>query len=96
MILYEMRTIPSRDEKYIAGVRCDLCGRTAKGAWRQWTRGSFDVNEVEISFRDGSQYPEGGSGTKTEFDICPTCFKEKLVPWFTTQGAQPRVENWDA
>lgn len=30
-------------------------------------------------------------GVKTAFDVCPACFVEKLVPWFDSHGALPRV-----
>lgn len=30
-----------------------------------------------------------------EVDICPDCFKNKLVPWLISQGAKIKQEDWD-
>ena len=30
-----------------------------------------------------------------EFDICPKCFDEVLVPFLKSKGAEPRVEEND-
>jgi hypothetical protein len=86
------------DETVTVEVRCDLCGRTAprpghgQGTWGQY---GGDVNEVTVSHRSGSSYPEGGSGETVEFDVCPDCFRDKLVPWLRSQGAEPRTTEWD-
>ena len=50
---------------------------------------------VEVRQRQGVSYPEGGSGTEIEVDLCPTCFKEKLVPWLRSQGATIEEKEWE-
>lgn len=78
--------------------KCDLCGAESQG--EEWqSKGLWDVNQtvmaVEIRQKDGYNLPDGGSGTKIEVDLCPTCFKDKLVPWLISQGADIKAEEWD-
>lgn len=77
---------------------CDLCGKVSKGGETEWIAATYDSNETEITVkvkqREGANYPEGGSGTEYDIDICPTCFKGKLIPWFISQGANVRQEDW--
>ena len=76
---------------------CDLCGRIAKDG--NWERSLWEVAEseieIEIKTKDGVEYPEGGHGTKIIVDMCPQCFKEKLVPWLKSQGATVDEIDWD-
>ncbi len=30
-----------------------------------------------------------------DVDLCPECFKERLLPWLDSQGAKARIEDWD-
>lgn len=78
-----------------------MCGVESKG--EEWPgKGIYDTNEtvvaVEIRQKEGVTYPALGpaaEGTKYEIDICPVCFKEKLIPWLISQGANIKQENWD-
>ncbi len=98
MKIYDERVIPERKEKYLKTRKCDLCGIAAKGA--EWEgRSYYEVKETEIEIvirqKEGSSYPEGGSGTKYEVDLCPDCFKNKLIPWLRSQNANIQKEEWD-
>jgi uncharacterized protein (DUF2225 family) len=77
-------------------VRCDLCGALAKH--NKWSQGFYEVNETDISVtvkqREGSSYPEGSMGTEYDIDLCPKCFKERLVPWLVSQGANIEQKDW--
>ena len=78
-------------------LRCDLCDKVASGIG--WSSSRWDVNEYEaevtIRGRDGESYPEGGSGKEYSVDLCPDCFKDRLLPWLVSQGANPRIRDWD-
>ena len=97
MKVYETKMRPA--EKYIALVsrKCDLCGMESKS--EEWDAPVYKVNETEITVvirqKDGRSYPEGGSGNKYEIDLCPVCFKTKLVPWLISQEADIKSEEWD-
>lgn len=80
--------VPATTREEVDFVTCDLCGAKIEG------RG-YDVDEVEVRHKTGSNYPEGGSGDETAVDMCGKCFDEKLVPWLRSQGAEPRTEDWD-
>jgi hypothetical protein len=77
---------------------CDLCGLAGKNAgWEVGTK--YDIGETVITVtvlqKEGFTCPDGGSGKKYDVDICPVCFKMKLVPWLISQGAKIKQEDWD-
>ena len=84
MKTYKEVNIP---RKAVQEVKCDLCGATCPGEWGK----GFQVARTEIKMREGEAYPEYQELEDTEVDICPTCFKEKLLPWLKSQGAVPTV-----
>lgn len=87
---------PETTKEVEGPVRCDLCGRTAPSHdHKPWAEGAYDVTEPVMSLKTGHSYPEGGSGETLSFDVCPTCFEEKVIPWMASQGATPRTEDWD-
>lgn len=90
MKTYEEVKVTEKVKRHIF-TTCDLCGGTTKGNWG----GGFEVHEVEVRIKEGDTYPEFGSGTEIEYDICPTCFKDKLIPWLESQGAETREREWE-
>lgn len=87
--IYKDEIIPSKTEKVLIKRKCDLCGLEASTA--EWDCGGWDISEthieVSISLKEGETYPECGQETKYEVDLCPDCFKNKLIPWLKSQGA---------
>ncbi len=93
------------EQKYteIVEVKCDLCGLVhpvprnyGDGIFgdRNWSKGQFGIESVKVLHEDGSHYPDSDrESTITSFDICPGCFKDKLVPWLQAQGAVPTIRN---
>jgi len=100
MKLYEKRVIPEKIVDERVGLQCDLCGRKSPDNYN-WTQGSYKVNETELKVcvtvtqQEGNQYPEGGSGTEYEIDLCPECFKNRLVSWLKSEGAKIKEKDWD-
>jgi hypothetical protein len=90
----------TRQHEYLVEQTCDLCGAVAKhpDAWGD-TGGSYGVDETEIKVtvrqKEGDSYPDGGSGTEFHVDICPNCFKTRLVPWLLSQGAKIEEKEWE-
>jgi uncharacterized protein (DUF983 family) len=73
---------------------CDLCGHTVSG--EEWEDSpSYDIDETEIRHKEGSSCPDGGSGVECIIDLCPRCFKAKLVPWLKEQGVVVKYKEWD-
>lgn len=94
---YEKRpqTIEEREE--LVETTCDLCGAIAKeGNWESsaWEVAESEI-EIEVRYKDGCSYPEHGSGELFNVDICPKCFREKLIPWLRSQGCKTKFEEWD-
>jgi len=96
MKIYEKR-IETIEREILVTRQCDLCGRKAKTA--TWNSGIYEVNETEISIivkqKEGASYPESGSGTKYEIDLCPECFKNRLIPWLKGQGGTIQEDEWE-
>ncbi len=84
------------NDKVLIETTCDLCGKIAKSG--QWNSSTYEVNEVEIEVtvrqKDGSAYPEGGCGAEFIVDMCPECFKLKLIPWLKENGATVKEKEW--
>lgn len=96
MKTYKESVVESKVKKLVQR-QCDLCGKTAKT--ENWDAACFDVDETEVKVsirqKDGNSYPEGGSGYEFEIDLCPQCFKGRLVPWLLSQGATIAQKAWD-
>ena len=96
MKVYENVKIPSRVEKKLVSRKCDLCGKIGADSWGG---GCYEVLETEMTVtiiqKEGNSYPEGGTGTEYEIDLCPDCFKSRLVPWLISQGANIQENEWD-
>ena len=86
-----MKTIevPASKKEVNDKVICDVCMKEID------QNIGYDVDEVNVSHRTGSQYPEGGSGETISVDICGKCFDERLVLWLKSQGANPVTKDWD-
>lgn len=80
---------PAHNFEYVAKTTCDLCNGEVG------SRDNYRTDEVTVKYREGKTYPECGSGTETEFDICHKCFKDKLVPMLKAAGANPTVTELD-
>ena len=97
MRIYEERTRPAYKEKVCVKRQCDLCGTKSKSG--DWEAGYYEVAEstvrIEVTCKTGESYPDDAYGTEFEIDICPECFKEKLVPWLRSQGAKIEEQRWE-
>ena len=79
--------MPAKKMEVLDKVTCDLCGEQI-----EHERGCID--EVEVLYRSGTNYPDGSFGDIVEVDMCSQCFETKLVPWLREQGAEPRTTQW--
>jgi hypothetical protein len=61
-------------------VACDLCG-ALKHESRRWPNlGPFGFDEVTLLHEVGIRCPEVESTRVLEVDVCPACFREKILP----------------
>lgn len=86
--------VPARTRLETDYIECEICkARTADE--ENWGGKNFGVDEVTITLEKGKRYPEGGSITTTIIDLCPDCFRTKLLPWLQSQGGQSREREVD-
>ena len=85
--LIKKRTYPEHEKEYIAELRCDICGRKSS---RPENRYPWMKGDVMVRLNETEHCP---GGADIFFDICPDCFKGKLLPALFALGAQPRVKN---
>jgi len=94
---YTEKLQPEKLVKTLTKTTCDICGRDAHQGY--WESSSYEINETEIEVtvrhKDGNIYPEDGWGTKYEVDICPECFKTKLIPFLKSIGCTTERVDWD-
>lgn len=81
------------EEDALSEIKCDICGKVSKSNWREEF---YDATETSAELKTGRSYPEGGDGEKYEIDICPECFKKKLIPFVETFGiSKIHPKRWD-
>lgn len=73
-------------------IMCDFCGLSSKDEWKE---DRYDDIDIDVSMKKGECFPEASFGEIISFDICPDCFKDKLIPWAKTQGAEPTIKEYD-
>ena len=93
MKITTIRNVPATTREVVIATVCDLCSRKEKGDG--WETSLFGIEDVEISYESGDRYPEGGSSEVISYDICPKCFKNKLMPWLESQGAKHKKKERD-
>lgn len=98
MKIFKKVKIPARIAEECIYCKCDICGKKGKYDDDGWSSNIYHVNETEIKVtikqKEGHSCPDGGSGTQHEIDLCPECFKKKLIPWLRSQGAEVKEEEW--
>jgi len=79
----------------LVGIECDWCKAEYKNEDTFDGKDStFEVNEFKLKWRDGSQYPEGGSGEEIEVELCHKC-REKLKVLLTNNDITLHEREWD-
>src|SRR3954466_392126 len=91
-----MVTPAPRETEELVEVRCFACSDLAPqpdqhgdSSWERggWARGGYDIDRVALRHDDGSSYPHSGTDiTVTEFECCPKCWAEKVLPFLLTLG----------
>jgi len=76
----------------LVAMSCDLCRKISHK--ENWTTDYYQVAETTIECRVGTSYPESGDDRFYDVDICPDCFRDKLIPWLQSQGATVRETEW--
>lgn len=79
---------PVTTKRVLDKTTCDICHKKI-------IVDSFEVNTVTVSHKTGSSYPEGGNGDLVEYDICSSCFTERVRPFLSALGASPTESEWD-
>jgi hypothetical protein len=90
MRIYGERTVPARVERFVKCATCDICHEEIPRV-----KDTYETSEVEVRLKEGRDYPEGGSGEETEIDVCPDCFKTKLIPFIESFGSTIKPTEYD-
>jgi len=80
--------------------QCDICDKEvnwkiddSKGNWGE--EYSHEIDFVVMKHRKGDCFYIDVDVTETEFDICPKCWEEHILPLMKSLGAKPREEEKD-
>jgi len=74
------KTIPETKAEQLESTTCDLCGDISY-CQSPWASGC-SIFKASIKMTDGQEWEDRGCDTEISYDVCPDCFKNKLVPWF--------------
>lgn len=98
-VMKKAKTEPREYQKCVE-LRCDICGKKAPRpkpdiidgyGEGSWPKKLFDVECTGVFYRHGCNYSDSGSDKIEFFDICPSCFKDVLVPLLESKGAKKQV-----
>ncbi len=81
---------PATTEEVTDFISCDFCGRKT-GPDGEWAKDYGDFDRTTITIERGYNHGDSGDSETKGVDICPTCFRKKLVPWMREQGVELRV-----
>lgn len=93
---------PAYEAEVVDKTVCDMCSRQTKGD--SWEQSTWYINytniglaiTTEISAERRKSYGwDGGEGEKVVVDLCPWCFKDKLIPWLRSQGVKVEIQEID-
>lgn len=93
MKTYRNEMVPAYTWKSVSSVKCELCDKKHEGSG--WGGNKIDIIKTTISIKTGSECSDGGHGVIIDVDICPDCFRGKLIPWLKSQGATIEETEWD-
>lgn len=94
MIKTETYMTKPEQKTRIAEIRCDVCGTSKNKIYdrEDWAQQSYHVNDITITNRVGTAYPDDSNGKKLQIDMCPDCFTNILLPAIR-QWHQERVKD---
>jgi hypothetical protein len=100
MIVKKTVVEPERRVERVDYYACDICGRHggSDGRWPP-NNGLYDVDDVtvkvEVEHKKGDAFPEGEYTETFAPDICPTCFRDKVIPALYALGLNAEVKYRD-
>ena len=83
----------------VDGVECDICREVFDAEFSTydfetiWNDNCYEETVSTVLLKEGDVYPEGDNRDIYAFQICPKCFKEKLVPFIESFGSKTTTEN---
>jgi hypothetical protein len=93
MKTFKTETI-TREEKVVDVFSCDMCGKIAPGKYDWGEDDNHDIG-VQVELNDCYYGPSDRKGYYMRTDICPECFKGKVVPALEDLGAVFRTRDMD-
>ena len=87
-------TVPTTTQR-LKSIRCDWCKQGFKGEYDfSKRRGGYEVNEFELRWKTGDQYPECGSGEEIKVELCHKC-RKKFKDEIEKLGIELNETDWD-
>ena len=87
------KEIVTREVTVVTSISCDLCKKVGRLSDQSFGEFDGDVAECEVSCTTGEQGYDYGDKVIVRYDVCPDCFRSKIVPLFEACGVSPRVEK---
>lgn len=74
------------------GMVCDLCNKKSSNS-NGWNTEPTEIAVSRMELTTGNTDHYYYNTTVLTFDVCPDCFRTKLIPWMKEQGAIPVEER---
>lgn len=101
MRVYVEEPVPASTRTVLKKLICDSCKTEAsRPAYEDWASSGWDVQETEIAFKsiikhkEGQSYPGVQYGEQCSVDLCPECFKAKLIPFLESIGVTVEYKEY--
>lgn len=98
------KEVPQQPRKQVSTITCDLC----RHEWEPSNSSSpkqvyvYDFYRIEDIYQDievrcsesySDSYGDGNDAKSHAYDLCASCFVNKLEPWLKIQGASPTIKD---
>jgi len=94
------KIIPETTKKIVDKISGDICKREVKAddlgdpIWVDIYVEGFNMAEVEVRIKTGTQLSGTGSGEEVKPDICPKCFEKHIIPFLESLGVNMTPRDW--
>lgn len=101
----ELPAVPAKTINQQIGVACDICLVFYEGSatdwkyhinWKRPNGSSFDIQRTALFIEEGSSFGSDGTDITTRYtQICPNCFRTKVIPFIERLMDQGEMQTYD-
>lgn len=84
--------VPAHTQEKLDHTACDWCHEVIPDTYSSSYFHYGEFADIRIESVCGERFPDGSSEyQRLQFDLCPDCWNNKLLPYLKSQGVEPTV-----